>query len=210
MRKAGPALLLFMLTLTGCGERVPVEIQQAMKKQADELQQVRMNYKSAVDILFAQIRVLQLSILDEKEKQIRQKYTIGRKIVDGQIAFYDKDGNPFPPTGDPDKDIIPVNLNKRITDTFEQMRIDSAEKLDQAKQEFLKLDNNIEIAQQINAAVADYITSLINARNAQRELGTTLLTRLGSIPTAGNLSGRLLNLIVPDTTPLNTLQPANP
>ena len=207
MRRIVPILLL-LLSLTACNERVPVEVQQAMKKQADELKQIRANYKSAVDVLFAQIRILQLAILDEKEKQMRLKYTIGPKVIDGKVVYYDANGDPFPPTGNASLDVIPVNLDKQITDAFEQMRKDSAAKLEQAKQEFLKLDHNIEIAQQINDAVSDYVASLVNARNAQRELGSTLLSRLGSIPAAGGIATDLLNLILPSTTPLDSLPPA--
>src|SRR5262245_39493358 len=105
MRRIAILVVLF-LTLCGCGERLPVEVKTAMEKQAAELKQIRETYKPGVDALFAQIRVLQLAILADKEQTIRQKYTIGPRTIDGKVFYYDDKGNPFPPTGDPSVDVL--------------------------------------------------------------------------------------------------------
>jgi hypothetical protein len=204
MRRITPVLLL-LFTLIGCGERVPVEVKTAMEKQAAELQQIRASYKSSVDALFAQIRLLQIAILAEKERQIRQKYTIGPKVIEGKVSYYDANGKPFPPTGDPSLDVLPTDKDKTISDFFDKLRADSEAQLQQTKEEFMKLDGHMEIAEQINTAVSDYITSLVNARNAQRELGNNLLSKLGAIPTGSNLPSKILNLLVPDTTTVENL-----
>lgn len=211
MQKRVLTLLLVSVTcfLTACGEHVPTEVQTAMQKQAAELQQIRANYKASVDILFAQIRVLQLAVLDQKEQQIRQKYTIGPRVVNGVVGYYDADGNPNPPSGDPSVDVLPTEKDRIISQFFDKLRVDSEAQLQQTKEEFLKLDGHIEIAQEINTAVSDYVTSLVNARNAQRELGKNLLAKLGTIPTGSSLSMKILNLLVPNTTPVENLPKNN-
>jgi hypothetical protein len=70
----------------------------------------------------------------------------------------------------------------------------------------MKLDDHVEVAQQINTAVSDYITSLVNARKAQRELGNNLISKLGGVGIAGGFPGKILNLLVPDTKPVEDLQ----
>jgi hypothetical protein len=206
MRKGIPILLLLVLPLfTGCGERVPVEVKTAMEKQAAELAQIRSSYKSSVDALFAQIRVLQIAILAEQEQRIRRKYTIGPRVVNGKALYYDDAGNPYPATGDPSLDMIPSDKDKTISAFFDKLQADSEKQLQDVKEEFMKLDDHVEIAQQINTAVSDYITSLVNARNAQRELGNNLISKLGGVGIAGGFPAKILNLLVPDTKPVENL-----
>ncbi len=199
-------LLIVAPLLSACGERVPTEIKTAMEKQAAELQQIRTAYKSSVDALFAQIRVLQLAVLEENEERLRQKYTIGLRVIDGSASYYDPNGDPYPATGK-SSDVLPADKNKIITETFAQMRANSEKELLDAKEEFLKLDDHVEIAQQINVAVSDYVTSLVNARKAQRELGNNLISKLGTLPGPSNLPAKLLNLIIPKTGALENLPP---
>lgn len=205
MRKAIPVLFFLLLMTTACGERVPVEVKTAMEKQAAELAQVRASYKSSVDALFAQIRLLQVSILDEKEQRIRQKYTIGPRVIDGNVSYYDTNGKPFPPTGDPSLDVLPTDKDKTISQFFDKLRTDSEAQLQQVKEEFLKLDDHIQIAQEINTAVSDYVTSLVNARKAERQLGNNLLAKLGTLPAGSNLPAKILNLLIPNTGPVENL-----
>lgn len=206
MRRTILAFLLFVLPLlTACGERVPVEVKTAMEKQAAELQQIRSAYKSSVDALFAQIRVLQLAVLEENEDRLRQKYTIGLRVAaDGTASYYDKDGNPYPATGK-STDVLPADKNQIISEAFGKMRADSEKQLIATKEEFMKLDDHVEIAQQINVAVSDYITSLVNARKAQRELGNNLIAKLGSLPGPSGLPLKLLDLVIPKTQALENL-----
>ncbi len=198
-------VLLSSLLTAACGERVPTEVKTAMEKQAAELQQIRAKYNSSVDALFAQIRLLQVAILDEKEQRIRQKYTIGPKVVNGVVSYYDANGDPFPPTGDPSLDVLPNDKDKTISLFFDKLRADSEKQLQETKEEFMKLDDHIEIAQEINVAVSDYVTSLVNARKAQRELGQNLLAKLGTFPASSTLPTKILNLLVPDTKPVENL-----
>ncbi len=207
MKKGLPILLLLVLPLfTACGERVPVEVKTAMEKQAAELAQIRASYKSSVDALFGQIRVLQIAILAEQEQRIRRKYTIGPREVDGKVLYYDDAGKPFPPTGNPSLDMIPASKDKTISTFFDKLQADSEKELQDLKEEFMKLDNHVEVAQQINTAVSDYITSLVNARKAQRELGNNLISKLGGLGFAGGFPGKILNLLVPDTKPVEDLK----
>ncbi len=206
MRRNICVVLLLVLAplLTACGERVPIEVKTAMEKQAAELQQIRTAYKSSVDALFAQIRVLQLAVLNENEERLRQKYTIGLRVVNGNASYYDQNGDPYPATGK-STDVLPADKNKIITEAFAQMRANSEKQLLEAKDEFMKLNDHVEIAQQINTAVSDYITSLVNARKAQRELGNNLIAKLGTLPGPSNLPAKLLDLIIPKTTALENL-----
>ena len=64
----------------GCGG-VPLEVQEAMRQQAEELEQIRTAHRAGVDVLFAQIRQLQLFILAEKERGLRGKYARGPRAV---------------------------------------------------------------------------------------------------------------------------------
>src|SRR5687768_3618859 len=201
MRRIISAVLVLAPLLTAC-TRVPVEVKTAMEKQALELQQIRASYTSSVDALFAQIRVLQLAVLSENEERLRQKYTIGLKVVDDKASYYDKDGKPYPPTGDPTSDVLPVEKDKIITQYFAKLRVDSEKQLQDTEAEFMKLDGHVQIAQEINTAVSDYITSLVNARNAQRELGNNLLGKLGTLPIGSKVPSKLLDLIVPKTDAL--------
>jgi hypothetical protein len=202
-------LLLVLLVLprfAGCGERVPVEVKTAMEKQAAELAQIRSSYKSSVDALFAQIRVLQIAILAEQEQRIRRKYTVGPRVIAGKVLYYDDNGDPFPATGDPSVDVIPIAKDRTISTFFDKLQADSEKQLQDLKEEFMKLDNHVEVAEQINTAVSDYITSLVNARKAQRELGNNLISKLGGVGIAGGFPGKILNLLVPDTTPVENLK----
>lgn len=209
MKKRIIALPLVLLTFTACGERVPIEVKTAMEKQAAELQQIRESYKSTVDALFAQIRLLQLAILSEQEERIRRKYTVGPRTVDGKVLYYDDQGKPFPPTGNPNLDMIPESKQQAISAFFDKLRSDSEKQLQDLKDEFMKLDNHVEVAQQINIAVSDYITSLVNARNAERELGNNLIAKLGGVNAAGGFPAKVLNLLVPDTKPIENLPTTN-
>lgn len=206
MRRGLPILLLlFMPLFTACGERVPIEVKTAMEKQAAELAQIRASYKSSVDALFAQIRVLQIAILAEQEQRIRRKYTIGPRNINGKALYYDDQGNPFPATGDPSVDMIPADKDKTISTFFDKLQADSEKELLDVKDEFMKLDDHVEVAQEINTAVSDYITSLVNARKAQRELGNNLIAKLGGVGIAGGFPAKILNLLVPDTKPVENL-----
>jgi hypothetical protein len=207
MKKALLSVLLLLLPLlSGCGERVPIEVKTAMEKQAEELAQIRASYKSSVDALFAQIRVLQVAILAEQEKRIRQKYTIGPRVIDGKAVYYDDAGKPFPATGNPSLDVIPTNKDKTISAFFDKLHLDSEKQLLDVKAEFMKLDDHVQVAQEINTAVSDYITSLVNARKAQRELGNNLISKLGGVGIAGGFPAKILNLLVPDTAPVEDLK----
>ena len=204
MRRTFFAALILVPLLTACGERVPVEVKTAMEKQAAELQQIRNSYKSSVDALFAQIRVLQLAVLSENEERLRQKYTIGLKVVNGAASYYDQNGDPYPATGK-STDVLPADKNKIITEFFANLRDTSEKQLQDTKEEFMKLDGHVEIAQDINTAVSDYITSLVNAQKAQRELGNNLISKLGSLPGPSNLPTKILNLLIPKTDSLENL-----
>lgn len=206
MRKRfGVLSILALVTFTACGERVPVEVKTAMEKQAVELQQIRDSYKSSVDALFAQIRLLQLAILAEQEQRIRRKYTVGPRTIDGKVLYYDDQGKPFPPTGNPNLDMIPESKEQAISAFFDKLRADSEKQLQDLKDDFMKLDNHVEVAQQINVAVSDYVTSLVNARHAERELGNNLIAKVGGVGAAGGFPARILNLLVPDTKPIENL-----
>src|SRR5262249_52887793 len=95
-----------------------------------------------------------------------------------------------------------------ISDWFDNKRTESEQRLNQTKAEFLKLQDHVQIAIEINQAVSDYLDSLVNLHKAQSELGNSLLKRVSSIPGVGDIQKSLLNILVPDTQDLETkLQP---
>lgn len=184
---------------------MPEEVKTAMAKQALELQEIKSKYKESVDILFEQIRTLQLAIIDQKEEDYRQRYKIGCKMISAKLRCYDDNNKPFPATGsDVVETIIPVDENKIITDAFTQIRADSDTKLRNAKAEFMKLEDHTRIAQEINVAVTEYIESLVKRREAERELTNRLTNKLGLLTPATAFQKNLLGLLMPDTSAVET------
>ncbi len=198
MRRTGIILLtLATLWLAGCGG-MPLEVQQAMRQQAAELEQIRKAHRAGVDVLFAQIRQLQLFILAEKERALRGKYARGPRAVrlgeQGTALIYSdpKTQRRNPPSGDLDVDLIALSTNQIITDWFVAERMRTAEELARAKEEFLRLENHIEITERINQVVLEYVESLAELKGKRNELGKMLLTKLNTIPGAPAMAKGLL------------------
>jgi len=213
-RKARRGLLLPVILLglaAGCA-RVPVEVRTAMEKQAAELELIRAKHRESIDVLFAQIRRLQLHILDELEKVYLEKYAAGPRVVKLQdntdaVVYTDSQGRRLPPSYNPDVDKIAVSTGRIITGWFSQRREESEKELHQTKAAFLELQGHIEITQQINQAVTDYVDSLVNLRRKQKELGTALLKKLPQIPGAAGVQVALTNLMRFDISALDALLP---
>lgn len=204
MRKIFPVLVLASI-LAGCGGRVPEEVKTAMLKQKLELEEIKAKYRDSVDILFGQIRTLQLAIIAQKEEEFRQRYAIGCKMIEEALRCYDDANKPFPAAGPGVVEtIIPVDENKLITDAFVGLRADTDAKLQTAKAEFMKLEDHTRIAQDINAAVTEYIESLVKRREAERELTNRLTSKLGLLGPAAAFQKGLLGLLVPDTSALDS------
>lgn len=184
-----------------------------MIKQQAELKLIQQVHQDTVEVLFLQIRTLQHSLLDDLEKQYREKYARGPRVViledkTPAAVYNDKDGKGFPPSFNPDRDVIPVSTSRIITEWFREKREESDKKLDVAKAEFLKLQGHIQSAQQINAVVSDYIDSLINLKNKQNVLALTLTKKLAEIPGVGPIQTTVLDLLKIDTTELQKALPA--
>ena len=200
------------LWLTGCGG-ILLEVEQAMRQQAAELEQIRKAHRAGVDVLFAQIRQLQLFILAEKERALRGKYARGPQAVRlgdrGTALIYSdpKTQRRNPPSGDPDVDLIALSTNQIITDWFGAERVRTAEELAGAKEEFLRLENHIEITEQINQAVLEYVESLAELKGKRNELGKMLLTKLNTIPGAPTIAKGLLKILPSQTAELERKLP---
>jgi len=213
-RKPRRRLLLPVVLLglaAGCA-RVPVEVRTAMEKQAAELELIRAKHRESIDVLFAQIRKLQLHILDELEKVYLEKYAAGPRAVTLQdntraVVYTDAQGRRLPPSYDPDLDKIAVSTGRIITGWFSQKREESEKELHQTKAAFLELQEHIEVAQQINQAVTEYVDSLVNLRRKQKELAGVLLKRLPPIPGAAGVQVALTNLMRFDLSALEALLP---
>jgi hypothetical protein len=205
-------VLLSPLILEGCA-KVPTEVKTAMEKQAEELKQIKAAYKDSVDALFAQVRTLQLYILNEKEKEFQQRYARGPKVVTLEdkktqvVVYTDSDGKPLPPSGNVNTDLIALSTNRLISDWFAKKRADTEQQLLVAKEEFMKLQGHIEIAQQINQAVSEYVDSLVNLSKQQKELGSNLTKRLSVLPGAATVQKTLISLLIPDTSELEKTLP---
>ena len=208
MRRTGIIILtLATLWLAGCGG-MPLEVEQAMRQQAAELEQIRKAHRAGVDVLFAQIRQLQLFILAEKERALRGKYARGPRAVrlgeQGTALIYSdpKTQRRNPPSGDPDVDLIALSTNQIITDWFVAERMRTGEELARAKEEFLRLENHIEITEQINQAVLEYVESLAELKGKRNKLGKVLLTKLNNIPGAPAMAKGLLKILPSETAQL--------
>lgn len=196
--------------LAACA-RVPVEVRTAMEKQGAELTLIRQSQRQSVDILFDQIRALQHYILDDLERGYQAKYARGPKpvTVGGEelLVYTDKDGKGLPPSYDADLDVIPVSTNRIITDWFRCKRTDSDQKLETTKSEFLKLEGHVQIAETINEAVTQYLDSLVNLRSKQKELGQTLIQKIGAIQGLTGIQASALSLFKIDTAELDSKLP---
>ena len=204
-----------LIGLVGCGG-VPLEVEEAMRQQAAELQQIRAAHRDGVDVLFTQIRQLQLFILAEKERALRGRYARGPRAVplgeQGTALVYSdpKTQRRNPPSGDPDVDLIALSTNQKISDWFVAERMRTAEELARAKAEFLRLEDHIEITEQINQAVMDYVEVLAEFKGKRNELGKVLLTRLNAIPGAPAIAKGLLKILPSDTADLEDTLPKLP
>jgi hypothetical protein len=207
--KLSPTLFA-SLVFVSCAPHVPAELKTAIDKQAQELQQIKAKHTESVEVLFESIRTLQLYILNDLEYQYQQKYSHGLQKVkladESEGLVYSMEA---PPSYNPNLDFIPVSTSKIISDWFANERTQSEKKLQTAKEEFLKLDDHIEIAQQINQAVSEYLDSLINLRGAQAQLEKTLVQKVASIPAAPALNKTLLGLLVPETQQLDAVLDQN-
>ncbi len=206
---------LAFIGLVGCGG-VPLEVEEAMRQQAAELQQIRAAHRDGVDVLFAQIRQLQLFILAEKERTLRRKYARGPRAIrlgdQGTALVYSdpKTQRRNPPSGDPDVDLIALSTSQQITDWFVSERMRTAEELARAKAEFLRLEHHIEITEQINQAVLEYVEALAEFKGKRNQLGKVLLTRLNAIPGAPAIAKGLLKILPSDTADLEDILPKLP
>ena len=208
MQRTGISIFtLATLWLAGCGG-MPLEVEQAMRQQAAELEQIRKVHHAGVDVLFAQIRQLQLFILAEKERALRGRYARGPQAMRlgdrGTALIYSdpKTQRRNPPSGDPDVDLIALSTNQIITDWFVLERTRTAEELARAKEEFLRLENHIEITERINQAVLEYVESLAAVKGKRNELGKVLLTKLNTIPGAPAIAKGLLKILPAETAEL--------
>ncbi|HEX8985814.1 MAG TPA: hypothetical protein VF767_10290 [Bryobacteraceae bacterium] len=176
---------------------------------------IRQNHRESVEVLFEQIRILQHSILDDLERTYQARYAFGPKVakIDDQnevVIYTDKDGKGLPPSFNPALDVIPVSTSRMISDWFRNKRTDSDRRLDAAKAEFMKLDGHVQIAETINEAVTEYLDSLVNMRSKQKELGQTLVNKVGAIPGLAGLQAAALNLFKMDAKELEAQLPAPP
>ena len=209
------ARMVFVLgALLACGgcAHVPTEVRTAMEKQAAELKLIRQAHQDSVEALFQQIETLQHFILDDLERLYQEKYARGPKAVTLEdktraVVFTDDKGKGFPPSFNPDRDVIAVSTSRMISDWFGKKREDSDQKLDAAKAEFLKLQGHVQIAQQINEAVAEYVDSLVNLKRKQNELGQTLTQKVGKIPGLGPIQSAVFDLLKVDTKDLESKLP---
>jgi hypothetical protein len=200
-----------VLACGGCAH-VPTEVRTAMEKQAAELKLIRQAHQDSVEALFQQIRTLQHFILDDFERLYQEKYARGPKAVTLEdkttaVIFTDSSGKGFPPSFNPDRDVIAVSTSRMISDYFQKKREESDQKLEAAKAEFLKLQGHIQIAQQINEAVTEYIDSLVNLKRKQGELGQTLTAKVGKIPGLGAIQTTVFDLLKVDTKDLESKLP---
>ncbi len=212
MRKRIILSTLAFLWLAACGG-VPLEVQEAMRQQAGELQQIRAAHRAGVDVLFAQIRQLQLFILAEKERTLQRKDARGPRAVrlgeEGTALVYSdpKTQRRNPPSGDPDVDLIALSTSRKIADWFIAERMRTAEELARAKAEFLLLGNHIEITERINQAVLEYVEALTEFKGKRNQLGKALLTKLNAIPGAPAIAQGLLKILPSETAELEQKLP---
>lgn len=156
---------------SGC-LKAPIELQKAVQKQQEEIQQVRLFYNDAIEKLFREIEDLQIHYIDQFERALIAKYKFKRGENPGTVA------------PDDDLNVILVPIQGRIHNFAEERRAKVRENVSLMKKQYLALNQSIENIDTINRDLGAYIDSLIRYRKAQDALGETLAQKVqGIVPT---------------------------
>lgn len=205
-------LALSSLLLPGCAH-VPQQLQTAIAQQSAELKTISDAEQKSLDALFAEIHLLQTTMLSNLESTYLSKYALGPKAVtlddkSPAVIYTDpKTGKGLPASGNTVVDVIGVSTTEIITKWFTQKRADNEENLQKAKAEFAKIQDHIKIAQEINDALRDYIDSLVNLNAKEKQLGTHLITRLNAVPGISAIQDTVLRTLSIDTSDLDKQLP---
>lgn len=164
--------ILFSGTLVGCF-RAPLELQQAIRTQHNEIVQVRAFYNDAVGKLFDEIEELQLHYIDQFESEMIAKYKFKRGGEPGGTVASDDDLN-----------VVLVPIQARIHAFAEQRRALVRQNIANMKRQYLAMNQSLDNIDKVNQDMTVYVDSLIRYRKAQNALGQALLRKVSAITPA--------------------------
>jgi hypothetical protein len=180
------ALGVFVLVAASVGcFQAPLELKTALQRQAHDLQQINTAYSQNIDALLTALEKLQLEYVKVAEDQVRSK-----SLYEGKI------GERATSVSNPDLLIIRVKTDKKINEYFSQKREQIHKNFADKRKEFLKLQQSIDNATQVNLAMSDYVDSLIRLRKAQDTFGKTLLTRISNVVPVPAISSQVIDEVI--------------
>jgi hypothetical protein len=179
-------VLLPALVVAGCSP--PVALQNALQKQAEEVQIVKAHYARSVVQLLDTIEKLQLELLGRVEQEVKTQ-----KYFEKELAK-----EPTRKT-DPNLLIVAVQTEKMLDEYFDKKREEIRSRVATAKVEYLKLGQSIENIERINQAAREYVDSLVRLRRETRAMAQVVASRVSLAASGGALDVSKLDLLkLPD------------
>lgn len=172
------------LLFTSC-VKAPLELKTAMERQAQEIDTINHAYQSNITKLLAALENSQMDYLQQAEESLRSKYLFEGKI--GEAAG---------PNSDPDLLAIRLTTEKKILAFFSAKRALVHDSFEKKRTEFLKLQTSIDNIAKINAAMSDYVDSVIRLRKAQDSFGQALLSHVGTLDKSLPIIGSVIDEVV--------------
>lgn len=174
--------ILILLFLTGCAA-VPKQVVEAMQKQKEEIERVKIIYFENMNNQLDAIENYRLAILDIYEEQYIKDISKApglKENADGSImeALVE-------PTGDSDVDVVNIKLLKKVQHFFNSERDSVRVDIRKRRKEILLAEQNFENIEQINTTVNDYLESLSRLKESRDKLAESIRTKLlkiGPIP----------------------------
>lgn len=167
-------LLYFGVILSGC-VAIPKQVLDAMEVQKEELQNVRHVYFENMNNQLDAIEKYRLTLLDIYEEQYRNQYlkAPGTTSYNGQTVEALVE-----PTGDPEVDVINVQLLKTIETFFKKERAQVRQDIQKRRKEIHKATDNFENIEAVNASVKEYLESLVKVKESRDKLARSIRNKL--------------------------------
>lgn len=182
------ARLILLPTLVVAGCSPPVALQNALQKQAEEIQIVKTHYAKSIVQLLDTIEKLQLELLGRVEQEVK-----AQKYFEKELAK-----EPTRKT-DPNLLIVAVQTEKMLDEYFDKKREEIRSRVATAKVEYLKLGQSIENIERINQAAREYVDSLVRLRRETRAMAQVVASRVSLAASRGALDVSKLELLkLPD------------
>jgi len=174
--------LLILLFLTACAS-VPKQVVDAMQKQKEEIERVKVIYFENMNNQLDAIEKYRLAILNIYEEQYINdiKKAPGlKKNSDGTFME-----TLVEPTGDNEVDVVNIKLLNQVQNFFSTERDSVRVDIKKRRDEIRLAEQNFENIEQVNLAVNEYLESLSRLKESRDKLAESIRTKLlkiGPIP----------------------------